>query len=352
MNMRAWTKIGVAAALLLVAVAAQPALANCPSPSGINTAGEWVISNPDWGTGSYYSTGGPSLSPEARAVYWALTGGDPALGQGADNGTYVVTLGVAPNYAPYEGSGGFFYPRVINNGNPMNWQASPVDGCITSTGSSSSTDDNQQCTCILVSDTWAGDSFYAVVSAFRDQFNNYNPMTGDSDISVGSGGEPINDILLSEVPAPTVTGSSGDASGKILNVVAAGPQHDNADPCGCLQGYRVYGVVTPTGAPAPPRDIETGGWQLLQNAAGGAQATTQLGQPTSVRVNCGTGQQAYLVTGIALDSGYRGAYVSSNATRINCDPNLAEPSRPERPGKPIGTDPGRPDRGKGAANGR
>jgi hypothetical protein len=44
--------------------------------------------------------------------------------------------------------------------------------------------------------------------------------------------------------------------------------------------------------------------------------------------------------------------VSSNATRVNCDPTLADPSRPERPGKPIGSDPGRPERGKGSANGR
>jgi hypothetical protein len=360
MNMRAWSKIGVAAALLLVAVAAQPALANCPSPIGVNTAGEWVISNPAWPEGSYYGyQTGPSVSPQAVAVYWALTGGNPTLGAGADNGSYIVTLNVAPNYAPLEGVGDYFYPRVINEGNPMNWQAAPVDGCITATGSNPTVDDNQQCTCVLVSDTWgvgdAATSYYAVVSAFRDQFNNYNPQTGDSDISIGSDGTPFNDIVLAEVPAPRVVGSSGDASGKILNVVSA---HDidhpapdnNGDACGCLQGYRILGVVTPSGAPAPPRDLAQ--WTELQSGSGTAQATTPIGSPTSVRVNCGVGQQAYITTVIAFDSGYRGRYVSSNATRVNCDPNLADPSRPERPGKPIGSDPGRPERGKGSANGR
>jgi len=349
MNMRALSRIGLGAtALLLVAVAAQPAQAACPPPYAIDHISEWVVSNPDWPAGAYYTYYIPATSPNLTGVFWALTGGDPTVGVGNDNGALNFNFTEETAYMPYWEYSHF--PMTINAGLPMSWGPASVDGCIDATGSDSTLPDAQQCTCMLLTDEWNGAGYYAVLSKFvaTDLFT-YVVATQDSDKMQLSSGEPKNDIILSPVPRPAILGSTGDASGKILNVVANDTSVDNVDPCNCLQGYKIYGVVQPSNSMAPPRDLAN--WTELASGAGTAQQTTQLGMPTSVRVDCGVGQQAYIATVATFDSGYRGHYVSSDAVRVNCDPNVADPQRPDRPG----TRPDLPDsrpRPRGEARGR
>lgn len=348
MSMKALSKIGLgAAALLLCAVAVQPAWAACAAPYAIIQE-DWIVTNPDWPVGYYYIYGSPAVSPDITGNFWALTGGDPVIGAGNDNGALSFNFAVVPAFAAYEGYNDAHFPWQMNGGNPLSWQPADVDGCIDVTGSVPTGPDLQQCTCLLITDNWNGEGYYVINSTFvAADLATYRMTSGDNELAMpGASG----DLILSPVPKPQIVGSSGDASGKILNVMASGAAIDNVDPCGCMQGYKVYGVVQPIGAMAPARDVAN--WTELQSAGGTAQTSTPLGMPTSVRVDCGAGQQAYIVTVLTFDSGYRGRFVSSDATRVNCDQTLADPSRPTRPGKPIGTDPGRPERGKGAARGR
>lgn len=346
--MRALSKIGVgAAALLLLTVAAQPVHAACGSPYGINHNGEYVVSNPNWPAGAYYSYDQPAISPNMSVVFWALTGGNPALGAGADSGSSNL---IFPRNASDLG-GSYSLTALLNSidpGTPLLWGAAAVDGCIDTTGTDGVGWDANQCTCLLLQDEWNGKGYYALISAFTDANRNYQTQTLDADLGILGGAQ--NDIVLSAIPKPRIQTSTRDGVNVTALVTLEGPPAaDVVDPCGCLQGYRVYGTVQPLNA-MPPSSRDRSQWTVLSAVGGGPQDAAPLTGMANVQAACGGGQQLFITTGLAFDSGF-GDVVSENSTRIICDPTVADPQRPDRPG----TRPDLPDsrpRPPGEARGR
>jgi hypothetical protein len=77
---------------------------------------------------------------------------------------------------------------------------------------------------------------------------------------------------------------------------------------------------------------------LLNLVGGGAQPETPVGSPVTVEALCGaTNVDVYLATQLTFDSGFTTDVVSANSTRIECGPNVANPTPirprviPERP---------------------
>jgi hypothetical protein len=97
-----------------------------------------------------------------------------------------------------------------------------------------------------------------------------------------------------------------------------------ASPGDVVTGWNVYKHEVPRGGAAPSdRTNVESNWQLVGNVPGHETASAQ------VIFTCDdpTNNQVFLAMAPDLDSGFTStAYVGRNSTRVECDPNLADPA--------------------------
>jgi hypothetical protein len=357
--------IGAAAVMLLVATL-QPAEAACAVPRLLDNRGAYLVSNPNWGgaggdgtctyNGCYLSeSGGGPISPNFAGVFWGfdttagVSAANPAFAAGIDNGSWGIENWTKAGV--YAGADPYYYPGFLTlpggaysqSGNPANWSF-PTDGCPTDI-------DPGSCTCILLTDEWAGEGYFLVDSAITNAAQNYDFIF------------PTGAMNLQPIPKPEVTLSERDpASGDVtltINVPdITGTAADYREAgCDCGIGFLVYQQIVGRGGAAPtnrsvctPEAVQLPasdpGFLAACTAAGlnwipAPSATGEAQQPTpftggrvstSIKVDCdpATQQDVYLSTVLVEPSGLAGGNGSANSFRIECGANLAEPERPDR----------------------
>jgi hypothetical protein len=332
--MKILTKVAFSAiALLVMVVVAQPAAASCGVPyviSNVEDADNYASIYTDglWcGGGVSGYCPDDAMTAAASGVFWALGGGDAADGVGNDNGTWLSENWLYGYYYPGYG----FAPFTLFTA----WDAPGVDGCINLTGGLGSPG---TCTCILLTDELNGVGKFAAVSVQTD-------AGGDSYLNRTTGNAPI---VLRDMPKPQILGSTRDPGtfNIVMNITVPPPASGlyEAATCGCAEAvsYKLYQAVVPRGdAPPASRDIAVGGWSEMNLAGAVPQPLggTPAGTPVSVESLCGASNTDVFVTAqLVFDSGFATDVVSTNSTRVECGPNIAEPQpiRPKvRPGNPT-----------------
>lgn len=384
--MKSITKLGIGTAVVLLAAAGlQPVQAICTSAYLVEFAGATLLSNPNWcgnPYGCYTSEGGPPVSPQLDGFFWAQTSANEGYLLGNDNGTWGVRRWVKAE--AYPGTDEYHFPAFISvndfdpadpltgsySGTPINWASSNlIDNCIDQVTPSVRFD---ECTCILFTDEWAGDGYYAIFSKLSDvQGNFYFNET------------PGVNYNMAPIPAPTVTGSSRDPANATvtfnIDVPTPSALGDYRDPaCSCNFGFRVYAAVVGEGGMVPSSRaactqralLAAGGpnlsyndptfasacraagfaWVPAEAMGGGIQPVTPFGAgraTAGVTVDCGDPAMAYdvyLGTALAVNegAGVQLGSVSENSLQVKCgNYQFAEPNRPERPSTPGRSDPPR-----------
>ncbi len=310
------------AALALVAIVAAPgANAVCALPYNLTSFPSLdaysYIYTPGICDGGYPCPNGSSMTPGARGVFWSLGSGDPAVGLGNDNGALEAVVASYPGAYTY----GFLklYPT-----SPVllrtDWNQPGIDGCALELGVPLA------CVGVLLTDQDAAGNGYFLMQTIEANANNNFEM-----LAPGGGGA----LTLAPLPRPGITGSTRIDAGTV-QLDLAPPNLQNGlvlDP-DCeppLVGYRILSQAVASGA-QPPSSRDIADWTDL------SPAVVPPGTGTSVQVTCSGDQDIYLTTAIDFDSGYRTTFVSTNSTRVECGPNLADPiqQRPRlRPGGSI-----------------
>lgn len=390
--MKSMSKLAIGAAVALLAVAAfQPAQASCPAPGSIiEFAGAYVISNPNWcgpggtgvGFGCYDNQGGPPISPTFDGFWWAQTSANEALQAGNDNGSWGVRGWVKQGSVGGFPQGTYHYPAFLSvndgaqygyngPGTPLNWASNDlIDGCkdlVTPTVFA------DECTCMILTDEWAGQGYYAVLSKLSN-------VSGDFIFNESAGLV----YHLAPIPRPAVTGSTRNAANATVTFNIDVPLPTGADfrdpACNCNFGFRVYAAVVGEGGMVPSSRractqralVAAGGpnipytdpgfigacktagfvWVPAEALGGGPQPATPFGQARAtagVTVDCGEPNMAYdlyIATSIGSTegAGVQLGAVSQNSLQVKCgNYQFAEPNRPERPSAPGRSDSPRRD---------
>lgn len=323
--MSKFARISTAAAALLIAAAVlQPALAACGAAALITTTPQvgarsyvWneEVFTPYYGYPPYVYGYSQPFTPNLQATWWKLGTGDPAPGPGDDVGSFDP---VAAGGIFFYGSGGTYYAGQIFTG----WGANPaIDGCIDTQGS---------CTCLLLTDN-TGDAQQVALVAGRASSTLDTELNQPGNDGSGNSG-PI--ILRNVKPFITLTDNGGDSTSVDVTVRQDALQgiYDN-EGCDCQAGAqaRFYLRSVPRGSAAPDsRDLAQ--W----NDTG---AVAPLGSPSSpITVNCSDNQDVYVASVIEFTTVAGGAApfttpnVSSNSTRVECGPSIADqPVEIQRP---------------------
>lgn len=305
---------GLALGVLALVAAAQPAQAACGAPFLITSLGatEYAyLYNPsvELGGGGIQ---GSSITDQLTGFFWGVGVGDPALGVGADNGSFAALdwLGIYPNY-----------PAYINT----TWAASTgIDTCIDVQGGL-----GERCQVTFMQDVNlnGGGGVFALMSTPDD------PASGDFLLTNGS--NPINFApqAAMSILSSTRNGDTGVAmmlSGPNAADIDAGSYLSDAAQCqgtggagsaanGLIVGYDAVVQVLPRGS-APPSDFNAAAWTP-------ASQTTPLGTPVSISVPCDGDSDVYASYKLVMDSGFTSPIVSNSTTRIECGPNVADPSQ-------------------------
>ena len=357
-----WKKISIATVVgLLVAVVGAPVKAGCPGSQLLDATFQYLVSNPNWGGaggsatcgggpplagfGCYASESGPPVSSAMKGVYWAVGSGNPAIGLGNDNGNFRGGFAAGDFWIKQKNGtfvgGVYHYPAWIslnlgdNNvvGPPVTWSSPDADGCGPANPPAS------VCTCMLITDEWAGAGYFATLCAAS------NPL-GNTRFDTGGGSA----FVLKPIPRPLITSSVRDTlSGDVTLSVGAGNAGipDSAaegvytsDSCGTgLQGFRVFGAVVPRGgSPTPGQFVE------LPRADGSPQGNTGYGAQVAVKADCNPASEQDLFLAVQMvgegATPFKSGVLSQPSGRVPCGSNLATPGRGDR-----GEDP-RPDRGR------
>ena len=236
---------GIASLAILVG-SITPVEAVCTAPRAFSTVTADFTSYvyradiiPIWGgtytspTPVYYGPV-PSIDFDFNGVFWSLTGGDPAVNAGNDNGA------LAPyGYWMYYGgtTGGSYYPFYMSG----SWSQGGVDGCIDLDGSDPALPDDDQCMAVLLEDAdGAGNSFFALLTQPRDGSSNYR---------FGGGA----DVVLQPIPKPRIKTSNRVSNSQVdLTVELDSPLAGPADGLYLNCGVRaaVAGVAETTDSAA------------------------------------------------------------------------------------------------------
>lgn len=334
--MRILNRIAIAAVVaLFLAAALTPAQAACGAPSQISTVtadGTSFIWNGAVFTPNYYYgapgyapgmyPGNPPVTSAFEGVFWSVGTGDPAIGSGDDSGAFTVDYWFSyyalPSIAYYE-SGQIFTTWAAN---------SIIDGCISNAGVATTT-----CTCVLLTDQNGVDGQYALIANATD----VNEDTFLAQLGTDGNGNP-GQIVLASIPKPSIesslyNGSTGDIT---LTVNVSGGSADynlNPGTCPCgPTGYKIFQIQMPFNSP-PPDTRDVAAWTESVLPGGGAQPVTPMGADVAIESICGIAerQDVYLATQLFFDSDFTTSVVSTDSTRIECGPNLAEPDQPTRP---------------------
>lgn len=245
------------------------------------------------------SPGQQTVASFVGSSWWGLGIGDPAVGAGNDNGDYGADAWMI---GPY--TNGFNVTGGTDRGS--------TDGCPTP---------NDMILALSNTDAGGTTAYYALSAALRDGAR-------ASEYDFGAGGQ---DLAMVELPALTVTGSTRNADDSINVTVSWTPNgaaafypNDTTVTLGqVVTGWDIYKfeiLGDDARAGVVPTDRNTANWSRVGGAVGNDASTA------TVTVACdATANNAFLAIVPALDSGFTTAYVGSNSTRIECDPNLADP---------------------------
>jgi hypothetical protein len=316
-----YSKIFTGLAVVLVACfAMQGAQAACPGNPLLNTSGSgihWA----GWPSGSAvcYDFGcyEAPFSPNATGVFWAL-------GAGAGNNSGPYTSDQWLNSNSYNNAGTYFY---FPGGNiSTSWNAAAnIPGCVYA----NPPNPGQECTCILITDQDAnGNGLFAAMGARGDNLGNTSfELPG------------LAPLALEALPAPRVISSTRNPGTNNLDTmtITVDPPSGGVyakDGCNCGPvSYKLVAQLLPRAAAAPV-DRSTG-WNPLPLAGGAMQGDTNIGATVDVSSMCGASDtNLWIAADVTFDSGFGSSVVSTNGTRIECGPNLANPieGKPGRPG--------------------
>lgn len=314
------TRLALAGAVLaLVGVVASPVQAGCSDFD--RTFGTYPSSN-GTGCGPYYcyviSSGDATLS-SLEGYYWAV-----GSAGSRNSGQYL-----------FDGTGG-----------SQAWGAQFVDWSIASTvnnGLTTGCPDGQPMV-FLFSDTSGGSSLYGLAAV--DQ-----TLAGAQAYDIGLAGN----LTLQPMPNCTITNTSRGGGGELIVDLSWTPNAASAftSSSGTITnvgqvvlGWNFYSFEVPRGNPAPTNrnlrecgvsgtpckndatcDAENTGdtcqdvWTLRGTIAGSGSTSGQI----TFSCDDPTNNEVFLSIGPDLVDGQDSWYVGGNSTRIECDPNLADP---------------------------
>lgn len=307
-----------------VAVASPAALALCP----VDVTFGQVGSAGNCGGSCYVkSSGQNTMLSLNKSFFWRVGGGDPTIGPGDDNGKYQAN-----------GTGGN-KPWIIGDaaGNPypggfqMNsgWNQGETDGCANATSQT-------MAGAFFDTNSLSTEAFYAVSTA------NLNLATSGAQWDFGAGNAHI---VLQPIPALQITNSTRNLDNSINltvqwtnNSSAAFTPNlaSGATPSTVITGYTIHSREIARVATLP-NDRNRAAWSAPLVTVAGAGASTG-----SLTVVCGnvTDNNVYLSLGINFDSGFTSPFVGAASTRIECNPNLANPAGKfkvvDKPGRKVG----------------
>ncbi len=304
------------AAAVALAASFAPARAGCPGNALLDATQSYLVSNPDWGCGSfgcYASQSDAPVGPTIRGVFWQLGAGNPVVGQGNDSGTFTGGFGPPDPWlkqvsASFPG-GLYHYPAWVslksgpnyNPGPPVTWSDPLVDGC----GPTSP----DICTCMLLSDQWGGVGYFGMLGAQASATLNTNL-------------DPGTTIRLGAIPAPQVIDPAADEVQQQMRFdLRVDPPlvgRFEKDDCSCTLGYRILAARTAPGAPAPVDRVQ--GWSVLPLTSGQPQPITPFTDTVSVLVDCSDPllTDVYLAASLVGDSGFETPHVSTQLGPFDC----------------------------------
>ncbi len=97
----------------------------------------------------------PNLTNGAEGVFWMLGYGDPVMGAGNDNGSFLLSDWIQ-GYLAYPMGGGLWYNLYVVL--DTHWAASPaIDGCPTAVAPL-----GDACTCLMISDQEEGIGYFTL----------------------------------------------------------------------------------------------------------------------------------------------------------------------------------------------
>jgi len=293
---------------LLAVVAAQPALAVC-SNARLMTSG--YIYTP--GTTYEYAVSGDTVTDMFAGTFWALGEGDPALGVGADSGSFPA-LEWLYNFGDYG------YAAFVG-GAPWTSDAR-VDGCIDATPST--------CTAMQLTDInpESGEPVFALLTAEKNNFANYEFFSGRIDLA------PLPPVGIANSTRVGDTGVIVDVAAIDAADFSAGlyldPNCTGAGGGGVgietfIPGVAWYAQVLPRGA-QPPTDLNTatGGWM-------DTGVTSLFGDAAALNIPCEGDSDIYVSYAFLNESGIPAATVTGPGTRTECGANVAEPELRTKP---------------------
>ncbi len=262
-----------------------PALASCWSPVDFgqfdaNCGGDYC----------YVVSPGTNTAASLSASFWAFSVGNPAVGYGADNGSWTSDAWLLP----WESS------RLYLQGD---WsQDAGIDGCIAGIVAP-----GKPAEIMLVSfgdQSVNGAVGYFALAAARRVATGWPQF----DFTFVAGGGVARDIDLVELPRPTATGGTGcslQIKGPTLASLMAGFYADTSLSAGeAIVGYRLYSIDPDVYPRTRARSI---GWAPVTGVV-------PLGSTTTV----GSSRYPHLPFAYALvfDSGFESAYLSSEVSII------------------------------------
>jgi len=238
-------------------------------------------------------THGSSTSESLTGSFWALGGGNPASGQGIDNGGFESGLGWAVRNPGY--------PTAFHT----TWAASSaIDGCIDAAGSSA-------CMAVLFSDQCDDEGYFALLTAtsFRGNYSFAQPDSGA--------------IVLGQVPAPQAENFNTFPALFRGSVTVHTPTAGLYLGEGCSQavvsGYRIYVASTPRDSGAPSVDRSSGSWEVIGGGQGPEGQALPLGSMTEIVAVCQPGMDLYVASSLVFDSGFETRFLSQPLPRVQCE---------------------------------
>lgn len=309
--MRILNKIAFAALVVMLVATVQPVFAACVGTSVIGTAASGTVKSGIWNpavfTPGYYAGSlpfdyVPPWTPDFEVSFWGLTTGDVTVGLGDDIGSFDVGAG-----AYYTSYLAYIYAGEIATG----FGVSPnIDGCIGN--------DPTLCNCVLLTDQANGEGYFA---SLADQVS----ATLNTDLDQPGpdpAGNAAGHIPMAPMGPAGITNTVRQLNLDVAITASFGFNPAGNFPkegCDCEPTQWVpYYTTVSRGGPAPVD--RKSGW-----TAGGNPVA--LGSDATFTVPCGASNvDVYVAGAYRWETGFETAVVGANSTRVECGPDIANPS--------------------------
>jgi hypothetical protein len=237
----------------------------------------------------YVVSPGTNMAASLRASFWAFSVGNPAVGYGADNGSWPDDGWLLP----WESRGLYLQG---------DWsQDAGIDSCIAGIVAP-----GKPAEIMLASfgdQSLDGAVGYFAVAAARRVASGWPQF----DFTFAAGGGVGRDIEMVELPAPTVTSYTGcslQITGPSLASLTAGFYADTSLSAGeAIVGYRLY-------------RIGPGAYRTRSRSSGWAPLTGVLPFGATTTADASRYSRTYFAYALVFDSGFESAYLSRDRTMI------------------------------------